>query len=96
MPQMTDVLMDWDNQSDNDETDAKSIDDCRAACERNSTCTQYSYEQSGGRCKTRINPVLGIAKMGFISGWFEDRIAAFETNMAPCDKEGFDTLPGEW
>jgi len=96
MPQMTGVRTDWDNLSDNDESNnATSIDDCRAVCERDSTCRQYSYDRSGG-CRTRINPRLGIATKGVTSGWLADRIAAFANEMPPCEKEGFDSLPGQW
>ena len=96
MPQMTGVRTDWDNLNDNDESNnATSIDECRAVCERNSTCRQYSYDQSD-RCRTRINPRLGIATKGVTSGWLEDRIAAFANEMPPCEKEGFDNLPGQW
>ena len=96
MPQMTGVRIDWDNLNDNDEgIDATSIDECRTVCERNSTCRQYSYDQSG-RCKTRINPRLGIATKGVTSGWFEDRVAAFANEMPPCEQEGFGNLPGPW
>jgi hypothetical protein len=98
MPQMTGVRTDWDNPSDNDDgnANATSVDECRAVCERNSTCRQYSYEQSGGRCRTRVNPRLGIATKGVISGWFEDRVAAFANEMSACEQEGFDNLPGQW
>jgi hypothetical protein len=98
MPQMTGVRTDWDNLSDNDEgnANATSVDECRAVCERNSTCRQYSYDQSSGRCRTRVNPRLGIATKGVISGWLEDRIAAFANEMPACEEEGFDNLPGQW
>jgi hypothetical protein len=95
MPQMTGARTDWDNLNDSDAGNATSIDDCRATCERNSTCRQYSYDQSGV-CKTRVNPRLGIATKGVISGWLEDRVAAFANEMPPCEKEGFDNLPGPW
>ena len=95
MPQMTDVRTDWDNLNDNDVGDAASVEECRAACEANSTCRQYSYDQSG-QCKTRINPRLGKPAKGVISGWIEDRIVAFANEMPPCENEGFDNLPGEW
>lgn len=95
MPQMTGVRTEWDNLNDGDEGNATSIDDCRAACERNSTCRQYSYDQSG-RCKTRINPRLGKPAKGVTSGWLEDRVAAFANEMPPCEQEGFDDLPGQW
>jgi hypothetical protein len=95
MPQMAGVRTDWDNLNDNDEGNATSIDECRAACERNSTCRQYSYDQSG-RCSTRINPRLGKSAKGVTSGWLEDRVAAFANGMPPCEHEGFDDLPGQW
>jgi hypothetical protein len=96
MPQMTGERTDWDNLNDDGESsNATSIDECRAACEGNSMCRQYSYGQSG-RCRTRINPRLGIATKGVTLGWFEDRIAAFANEMPPCEKEGFDTLPEQW
>lgn len=98
MPQMTGVRTDWDNLSDNDEGDANatSVDECRAVCERNSTCRQYSYDQSSGRCRTRVNPRLGISTKGVISGWFDDRVAAFANEMPSCEQEGFDDLPGQF
>jgi hypothetical protein len=37
---------------------------------------------------------LGIPSNGTTSGWLEDRVAAFERDMAPCENEGFDSLPG--
>lgn len=95
MPQMTGVRTDWDNLNDSDEGNVTSIDDCRAVCERNSTCRQYSYDQSG-RCQTRINPRLGKAAKGVTSGWIEDRVSAFANEMPPCKEEDFDNLPGQW
>jgi len=94
MPQMTGVRADWDNLNDNDVDDAMSIDQCRAACEGNSTCRQYSYDQSG-RCKIRINPRLGKPAKGVTSGWIEGRIATFANEMPPCENEGFDNVPGQ-
>jgi hypothetical protein len=95
MPQMTGVRTDWDNLNESYEGNATSIEECQAACEKNSTCKQYSYDQSG-RCRTRINPRLGKSAKGVISGWIEDRVAAFANEMPPCEDEGFDNLPGQW
>ena len=93
MPQMTGVRTDWDNLNDGNEKEANSLDECRAACEKDPTCKQYSYDR-GGKCTTRVNPRLGIPSNGTTSGLMEDRVASFERDMAPCENEGFDSLPG--
>lgn len=93
MPQMTGVRTDWDNLNDGNEKEANSLDECRAACEKDPTCKQYSYDRDG-KCTTRVNPRLGIPSNDTTSGWMEDRVASFERDMAPCENEGFDSLPG--
>ena len=85
--------MDWDNESEKEEINVNSIDECRAACEKQPACKQYSYDQAGV-CRTRVNPRLGESAKGTRSGWMEDRVLAFERDMESCGDEGFDTLPG--
>jgi hypothetical protein len=93
MPQMSTWRMDWDNMSEKDEGNVNSFEECRAACEKEPACKQYSYDQTGV-CRTRVNPRLGIPTKGTKSGWIKDSILAFERDKAPCETEEFDTLPG--
>jgi hypothetical protein len=94
MPQMQSMREGWDNMSEQEEHDIDSVEHCREACERLPACKQFSYDREG-RCKTRNVPRLGTPSVGTTSGWIQDRIAAFERDMAPCGSEGLDTLPGD-
>ena len=91
MPQMMEPRLDWDNLSEKEQTGVTSVEECRAACEAEAKCRQYSYDEAG-RCKTRINPRLGLARTGIRSGWIEDRIERFEQEVAPCGNEGLDLV----
>jgi hypothetical protein len=82
---------DWDNLGEQEKSGITSFEDCRAACETEAECKQYSYDEAG-RCKTRINPRLGLARKGVRSGWIEDRIIRFERDMVPCGSEGLDLV----
>lgn len=81
----------WDNESDDDKGIMSSIDDCKARCEGDMQCKQYSFDGEG-RCKTRGSPRLGKAAADVQSGWLPDRMERFEQrDMAPCGDEGWIT-----
>lgn len=88
MPQMTTPRSDWDNLSDDDaEDNIGSFEKCRAACEAKDDCKQYSYD-ADGHCRLRVNPRLGTAREGIMSGWIMERVTVFEQNMTPCEDKG--------
>lgn len=80
--------IDWDSQSDKDEGEVENVDQCRAKCEADPDCRQYSFHDDG-ICVTRVDPRLGLAADGFTSGWLYDRMVQFERDMAPCDDESW-------
>jgi hypothetical protein len=81
---------DWDNLSDEGAEDARSVDDCRARCEAQPSCKQYSFVQATMQCKTRVDPRLGKpSKEGTQSGWLEDRVFDFAHDMPACGGEGW-------
>lgn len=79
----------WDNLSDEGEIEVSSMDDCRARCEAQSECKQYSFVQETKQCKTRVDPRLGKQSDGTESGWIEDRVFDFVHNSAACGDEGW-------
>ena len=80
--------IEWDNLSDIEQDDVDSIEGCRARCEAQSECKQYSVDEIG-RCRTRVDPRLGGASERTRSGWIENRIKQFPQNMAPCEYQGW-------
>ncbi|KAI5264014.1 hypothetical protein E4T47_08874 [Aureobasidium subglaciale] len=88
MPRMSADVEDWDNESDGEETNVASFDDCKKLCMAAAECRQFSYGQEG-HCKTRIDPRLGKATPDVKSGWLQDRIAKFEHEMASCEDQGW-------
>lgn len=79
----------WDNESDSDKGVMSSISDCRARCEGDMQCKQYSFDAEG-RCRTSHDPRLGKVAGDLESAWFPDRMARFEErDMAPCGDEGW-------
>lgn len=88
LPRMITDLDDWDNESDGDESEEKSFEDCRARCEVTSDCKQYSLS-SDGICRLRVDPRFGKAYLGSRSGWLYDRLLQFERDMPPCGDEGW-------
>ena len=90
MPQMmAGNKMDWDNLSDEDALEVTSMDDCRARCEAQPNCRQYSFVQENRQCKTRVDPRLGKSNKGTQSAWLEDRVLDFAHNMPACEDEGW-------
>nr|POE54883.1 hypothetical protein CFP56_64556 [Quercus suber] len=91
MPQMVSERDEWDNGAvdEANEHQANDFKSCRAHCERNSTCVQYSYHDD--KCRTFSQyPKLGnAAGSGFKSGWMTTRIGDFANNLdGKCDSEG--------
>ena len=87
MPRMMFPRDDWDNLSESNEEAVGSFEECRARCEAQPECRQYSIDAEG-RCRNRVDPRLGMAADGVRSGWVEDRIKAFPESMAPCEYHG--------
>nr|POE49331.1 hypothetical protein CFP56_32481 [Quercus suber] len=91
MPQMVNEREDWENMSfeEVDEHIANDINSCRAHCERNSSCLQYSYRDDA--CRTAAGyPKLGnAASPGHRSGWMTSRIGDFASDLdGKCDSQG--------
>jgi hypothetical protein len=85
MPQMMAPRAGWENLSENlEEGEFGSVDECRARCEGREECKQYSFGEEKGVCKTNVEPRLGRAGKGVVSGWIEERIRTFEQGMEPC------------
>lgn len=83
----------WDNLSDMDEFDVGSMDDCRARCEAQSECKQYSFVSETRQCRTRVDPRLGKQNNGTQPGWIEDRVFDFAYNSAACGNVGWQVGP---
>lgn len=78
LPQLSAERSDWDNHADTEVTTASSFMACRSACERDSTCMQFSV--SGYTCKTSTSLKLGrrpASTEKVKSGWMMDRIDAY-------------------
>ncbi|CAD0110287.1 unnamed protein product [Aureobasidium uvarum] len=88
LPRMSTDLLDWDNESDREESNIGSFEECRSKCEAASECKQYSYSEDG-HCKTRVDPRLGKATPHMKSGWLPDRMERFKQDMAPCGDESW-------
>ncbi|KAL2003765.1 hypothetical protein VTN02DRAFT_2401 [Thermoascus thermophilus] len=74
---------DWDNLSEEEQDEAvTSLEGCRARCENDAECQQYSYES--GRCSTSKTPKLGVSRVGVQSGWMVDRIDEATERMGEC------------
>lgn len=94
MPQMMEGdKAEWDNLSDECEVEVSDINDCRAECEAQLMCKQYSFVQKIKLCKTRVGPRLGKPSTGTESGWLKDRILDFARNMPACEQEGWQVGP---
>jgi hypothetical protein len=86
-----------------DEGDKDSYVDCRLACESRSDCVQFTFNDSGGKCRTSNIIKLGQAISATIdssgttltSGWLVDRVNVFVEEMDSwCqDHEGYWKLP---
>jgi hypothetical protein len=87
MPQMMSPRANWENLSDHEEGTLASVDECRALCVAQVECRQYSFDQDGV-CRTNVEPRLGRAGRGVVSGWIEDRIIEFQQGMEACDRDG--------
>ncbi|KAI1767051.1 glycosyltransferase family 31 protein [Hypoxylon sp. FL1150] len=77
----------WDNLSDLDQGEVHSFADCRATCESQPDCLQFSF--LGGSCKTSTAIRLGHKGYGVTeqakSGWIVDRIKDYTEKMdASC------------
>lgn len=90
---MAGVKAEWDNLSDEAEIKVSSMEDCRARCEAQPECKQYSFMQETKQCKTRIDPRLGKQSNETRSGWIEDRVFDFAHNSAACGTEGWQVGP---
>lgn len=88
LPNMSASRTGWDNDSDSDEGIVSSVDACKAKCEEDSQCRQYSFDNER-RCRTRTDPRLGKAISDIESGWLPDRMVTFDQQMAPCGDEGW-------
>jgi hypothetical protein len=94
-PQIKPDRTGWDNLSEDDKDDnsaSNSFDGCRVACEKESSCLQFSY--AAKKCKTSKVVKLGKASDGnnvndIRSGWLTDRINTVVQNMEECDADNW-------
>jgi hypothetical protein len=78
---------DWDNESDREELEVESFEECHRRCEMVERCLQYSYDEGGSMCKTRATPRLGVPKPGLRSGWMVERMESFRDGMPRCSSD---------
>lgn len=81
--------MNWDNDSDQNESELESFEDCRTRCHSDGNCLQYSYRPETKICKLSYAPKLGMEKEGVRSGWILDRMWTLHDNMPACEDEGW-------
>ncbi|KAI1340067.1 hypothetical protein F5Y15DRAFT_62971 [Xylariaceae sp. FL0016] len=82
MPHFRPQLEDWDNLSDQEQMTESSFKDCRAACQKDPDCLQFSVSEY--TCKTSQALKLGhktSAAEQSSSGWMMDRIGPFMEGM---------------
>ena len=80
--------VDWDNFSSRNASVHFYPEQCRAECEAQDDCLQYSYDIHG-RCRIHSEPKLGMAASDRTSGWLEGRVAKFAREMDECGDEGW-------
>lgn len=85
---MTDKT-DWDNLSDMAQSKTLDLVSCRAKCESEPTCRQFSFVAETSQCRTRSDPRLGKPANGTESGWIVDRVTDITRNVVPCGDEGW-------
>ncbi|KAI1442148.1 glycosyltransferase family 31 protein [Annulohypoxylon stygium] len=96
LPRLSSEHDNWDNLSENDQSDVTSFEGCRSTCESQPDCMQFSF--SGDSCKTSTALRLGHKASGdtsepMKSGWAVDRIKSYVERMdATCSNENW-TLP---
>ena len=84
-PQMTTIpTLDWDNESDQEDPETSSMEECQQKCQERLICFQYSFEDSSRKCRLREDPRLGTSKPGVRSGWLIGRIRGFRADMPVC------------
>jgi hypothetical protein len=91
IPKMRAPKMDWNNDSDMNETEMDNFEDCRTKCHSDGDCVQYSYKPESRSCKMSYWPKLGMEApgTGVRSGWILDRMWNLADNMPACSDEGF-------
>ena len=86
MPRLSISRLHWDNQNDQDNTVVETFEACRAICENDLQCMQYSFDTMGV-CRTNKVPKLGKEMAGVQSGWMMDRVHSMVESMPACDGE---------
>ncbi|KAI1323474.1 hypothetical protein F5Y16DRAFT_343851 [Xylariaceae sp. FL0255] len=85
-PRMASQVSDWDNHCEDEQPNETTFKACRAACEADAKCMQFSV--TGYVCKTSSVLHLGreaSAAKQVTSGWMMDRIGAYVDRLeAPC------------
>ncbi|KAK4552375.1 hypothetical protein LTR86_010389 [Recurvomyces mirabilis] len=86
------VRAEWDNESVQEEKDVATLEDCRAKCEAEASCRQYSFS-AGRQCKINedmtLGPKLGDPRKAITSGWIYPRIEEFARDVLPCSNESW-------
>lgn len=78
----------WDNHSDEAKGLTASLEKCRAICEDDKSCLQFSHREDG-ICMTTSRPKLGQASLGVQSGWLNERMSDFYAEAADCEGDGW-------
>jgi hypothetical protein len=81
--------MEWDNDSNQNESELDSFEDCRTKCHTDPKCLQYSFRPESKKCKMSYAPKLGMEGKGVRSGWILDRMWTLHDNMPKCENEGW-------
>lgn len=89
IPRMRAPKMDWDNASDQNESETDSFEDCRTKCHADGNCLQYSYRPESKICRMSFWPKLGMEGEGVRSGWILERMWNLADGMPECKDEGW-------
>ncbi|KIV83838.1 hypothetical protein PV11_05827 [Exophiala sideris] len=80
----------WDGWSESQKQSVKSPEECRAACEADNGCMQFSWHP--GTCRHNWAIKVGHAeasKKKFTSGWMLDRVEKHKKNAGTCKQPKF-------
>ncbi|TIA29925.1 hypothetical protein D6C78_09925 [Aureobasidium pullulans] len=83
LPRMTAPRVDWDNHSKDDRGLTESLEGCRALCETDNACLQYTLNAES-RCLTTARPNVGQAASNITSGWILERAQKFYDEAEEC------------
>ncbi|KAL2357405.1 hypothetical protein BJ546DRAFT_308918 [Cryomyces antarcticus] len=83
----------WSNLSDVSQKSINSTEECRAICEDQEDCMQFSYSLDNCRMSTAVrlehSSSADNSSPTVHSGWIVERIGNFVRDMEPCNGEGW-------